>query len=232
MAKLTKADAARQLGISRTTLYKLIEQGKVSPTADGLIDAAELVRVAPLLDVHHERSHTSVDIVDVDADTTTDERRGRPLSEHIGRPQLTDDERQLTSTYLALVDTLRTQLDTMRYELEAARAERQAARDERALLLQMLQEMQHRYDRLLEAPRSVPAPALPGAPPVASAPRGEMRRRIVALLQEYPEGLSPVQTRRLLGVDKDLGPTMKAMARDGLLQRVETGRYVISEGSP
>ena len=54
-----------------------------------------------------------------------------------------------------------------------------------------------------------------------------MRRRIVALLQEHPEGLSPAQTRRLLSVDKDLGSTMKAMARDGLLRRVETGRYVL-----
>ena len=53
-----------------------------------------------------------------------------------------------------------------------------------------------------------------------------MRRRIVALLQEHPAGLSPVQARQRLGVDKDLGPTMKAMARDGLLRRVETGRYV------
>ena len=42
----------------------------------------------------------------------------------------------------------------------------------------------------------------------------------MALLQEYPEGLSPVQTRQLLGVVKDLGQTMKAMARDGLLGRV------------
>jgi hypothetical protein len=63
------------------------------------------------------------------------------------------------------------------------------------------------------------------------APGGDMRRRIVALLQEHPEGLSPMQTRRLLGVDKDLGSTMKAMVRDGLLRRVETGRYVVSEGS-
>jgi len=31
MAKLTPADAARQLGIARSTLYKLIEQSKVSP---------------------------------------------------------------------------------------------------------------------------------------------------------------------------------------------------------
>jgi predicted transcriptional regulator of viral defense system len=53
-----------------------------------------------------------------------------------------------------------------------------------------------------------------------------MRRRIVALLQEHPEGLSPAQTRQLLGVDKSLADTMGGMARDGLLQRVETGRYV------
>jgi hypothetical protein len=43
MAKLTEADAARQLGISRTTLYKLIDQGKSTATPDGLIDDAELV---------------------------------------------------------------------------------------------------------------------------------------------------------------------------------------------
>ena len=54
MARLTKADAVRQLGISRITLYKLIDQGKVSATPDGLIDDAELVRVPPLLDVHRE----------------------------------------------------------------------------------------------------------------------------------------------------------------------------------
>jgi hypothetical protein len=52
-----------------------------------------------------------------------------------------------------------------------------------------------------------------------------MRRRMVALLQDHPEGLSPAQVRRLLVVDKDLGATMKAMARDGLLRRIELGRY-------
>src|SRR5262245_52123266 len=45
MAKLTKTQAARQLHISRTTLYKLIDEGKLSATPDGLIDTAELVRV-------------------------------------------------------------------------------------------------------------------------------------------------------------------------------------------
>jgi hypothetical protein len=96
---------------------------------------------------------------------------------------------------------------------------------------QMLHEMQHRYDRLLEAPRSAPGPASPLGPRAAVvdiAPRGVIRRRIVALFQEHPEGLSPAQARQLLGIDKDLGSMMKAMARDGLLQRVATGRYAVA----
>jgi hypothetical protein len=66
-----------------------------------------------------------------------------------------------------------------------------------------------------------------GAPAATPVSRDDMRRRIVALLQEHPEGLSPVQTRQLLGIAKDLGSTMKAMVRDGLLRRVETGRYAV-----
>ena len=31
----------------------------------------------------------------------------------------------------------------------------------------------------------------------------------------------------MLGVEKDLGSTMKAMVRDGLLRRIETGRYSV-----
>ena len=52
-----------------------------------------------------------------------------------------------------------------------------------------------------------------------------MRQRIVALLQDHPEGLSPAQTRRLLGIAKPLANTMTAMARDGLLRRLGTGLY-------
>jgi hypothetical protein len=53
--------------------------------------------------------------------------------------------------------------------------------------------------------------------------RGDMRQRIVTLLRDYPEGLSPMQTQQLLGVDKALRSTMKAMVRDGLLTRVALG---------
>ena len=99
----------------------------------------------------------------------------------------------------------------------------------------MVQDMQRRYDRLIEAPRSTtPAPpSRPQSPPALShpavpgtVPRGTMRRRIVALLQDHPEGLSTSEMRDLLGVDKSLTDTCLGMLRDGLRQRVERGRYV------
>jgi hypothetical protein len=213
MAKLTKADAARQLGIARSTLYKLIDQGKVSPTPDGLVDQAELVRVAAYADTIKGRPRTSAD---------------------------------------ALVDILREQIQTLRDELQEARAERQAAREREALLLHMLQEMQHRYDRLLDMPRPSPqespqdapgatqarrrpeSPPRPQRPPQGRPeaqggdPRGDMRRRIVALLQDHPEGLTPAEIRSLLGVDKSLADTCLGMLRYGLVQRVGRGRYVVA----
>ena len=98
---------------------------------------------------------------------------------------------------------------------------------------QMLHEMQHRYDRLLEAPRTAPLPKPAPDPQSRSTgptetPRGEVRRCIVALLREHPEGLTPAEMRSLLGVDKDLGDTCLGLRRDGLGQRVGPGRYVVA----
>ncbi len=53
-----------------------------------------------------------------------------------------------------------------------------------------------------------------------------MRRRIVTLLQEHPEGLTPAEMRTVLGVDKSLADPCLGMWRYGLLQRVGRGRYV------
>jgi transposase-like protein len=78
MAQLTKADAARQLGIARSTLYKLIAQGKVSATPDGMIDQAELVRVAAYVDTLKERTRTSVDTLEASAQRHAETPYGRP----------------------------------------------------------------------------------------------------------------------------------------------------------
>ena len=200
MAKLSKVDAAKAAGVSRQTLYTYIKDNRLSVDADGLIDTAELLRAGFTLRTLHEI--------------------GRPIAAPAGQP--------LTSR-MDTLDVYQDMIAMLKQQLSEAQAREQAARDREALLLQMLHETQQQNQRLLDMPRSAPAPASPGPgiPAAASAPRGDMRRRIVALLQEHPEGLSPVQTRQRLGVAKDLGSTMKAMVRDGLLRRVETGRYVV-----
>ena len=98
MATLTKAEAARQLGISRTTLYKLIDQGTLSATPDGLIDTAELGRVLSTLDVHPARPHTRLGTASMDAALQDNEHRERP--EHLSseRQPWTSSERPLTSS--------------------------------------------------------------------------------------------------------------------------------------
>jgi hypothetical protein len=162
----------------------------------------------------------------VDTQYRYDEHRERPpdpVHEHRWTPV---HERQWTSTD-SLVDVLREQLQRAQ-ERERAYEERERAyQDHIARLTAMLHDAHQQNQRLLDMPRSAPVPG-PGlrAPAAPEGSRGDMRRRIVALLQDHPEGLSPAQVRRLLAVDKDLGATMKAMARDGLIRRVQTGWYL------
>jgi hypothetical protein len=243
MVTLTKAEAARQLGISRTALYKLIDQGKLSATPEGLIDTAELVRVISTVNVHRERSHTSLDRPALDAAISGEEHHERPAPMSSERQPWTSSERQLTSTYEHLVDILREQL-------QAAQERERAYQEHIAQLTTMLEQAHQQNQRLLDLPRTPPPASLqapPGAtqrptpapgPPAhqdtpqrpreaqAGDPRGAMRRRIVALLHEHPEGLTPAEIRDRLGVGRSLGDTLLEMLRYGLVQRVGHGTYV------
>jgi len=198
MARLTKTDAARQLGIARATLYKLIAQGKVSPTSDGLIDQAELVRVAPYIDTLHERTRSPKDVYER-PQTSPDTSPLRPKdTEDIHTAQHTEDvyrrlqtgvferlqtsidtpERLQTSTD-TLVDILRDQLRVMQErEREQTRLYEQrelAYREHIAQLTAMLHEAHQQNQRLLDMPRLAPQEA-PQAPPGATqAPRRPAR---------------------------------------------------------
>jgi hypothetical protein len=62
--------------------------------------------------------------------------------------------------------------------------------------------------------------------------RGGMRRRIVALLQEHPEGLSADQIRVYLNAEKPLGDTLQGMRRQGKVRTRGAGkgmRYVAGD---
>jgi hypothetical protein len=209
MAKLSITDAARVTGVSRVTLHRYIKAGKLSRSADGTVDTAELLRIGLVL-----QPDTVLQPVNLQRDVTPPETR------------------PVTSPDSA---TLQQLLTVLQRELDAAHAREEAAREREAVLLQMLQQLQQQNQRLLDMPSSRGTPqSSPEAshrpePRTAVAPRdprGDTRRRIVALLREYPEGLTPAEIRDFLGVDRPLSDTLLGMRRYGLVQRVGRGRYV------
>jgi hypothetical protein len=226
MATLTKAEAARQLGISRTTLYKLIDHGQLSATPEGLIDTAEPGRVLSTLDVHPARPLPPVDTSTMDTSPSHSEHAERPVNMSSERQPWTSSEHQLTSSYRDLVDILREQL-------QAAQERERDYREHIARLTAMLDQAHQQNQRLLDMPRTPAPPPTPAPQPTpahtaapAGDPRGAMRRQLVALLAEYPQGLTRHEIQRLLGVDRNLSDTLSGMLRYKLLRRVERGRYV------
>jgi len=220
MAKLSKVDAAKAAGVSRQTLYTYINDSRLSVDADGLIDTAELLRAGFTLRTLHEIRRQD----------------GEPIGQ-----QLTSRLDAL-DVYQDMITLLKQQLSEAQAREQAALEREKIARDREALLLHMLQEMHQRTDRLLDIRRTPPPPYAPPArtspakpPGAARSPstdtRGSMRQRIVTLLQEHPEGLTPAQIRDQLGVQRPLGDTLLGMLRYGLVERVGRGRYVAAAPS-
>src|SRR5437016_2480464 len=132
MAKLTISDAARVTGVSRVTLHRYIKAGKLSRSADGTIDTAELLRVGLVL--HHDTALHPV----------TEQRDATPSA----TPPVTSPDPA----------TLQQLITMLQRELDAAHAREEAAREREALLLQMLQQLQQQNQRLLDMPRTPTAP--------------------------------------------------------------------------
>jgi len=161
MAKLTIADASRVAGVARSTLYRAIQAGRLSTDADGSIDTAELLRAGYTL---QRSAQQTTDVALHDATSRTTDARHHISSVDMQTFRATQQERAM----------LRLERDMLHQQLEAAqmheqaamarereaREEQQAARNREALLLHMLQDMQHRYDRLLEAPRTPVPPQI------------------------------------------------------------------------
>jgi hypothetical protein len=195
MAKLSITEAARICNVARTTIQRAVKTGRLSLDAEHRVDTAELLRVGYQLDaaVLHAASQQ---------DTTYTQHHAAP--QHSTMPQQ-DAAPQDLRLLRHERDALQRERDLLMQQLDMLRSMHQTTQQQLTQAQQVLHEMQHRYDRLLEAPRP-PSPATPAAqiPTVLDAPRGEMRRRILALLQDHPAGLSPAQTRQMLGVDKTL----------------------------
>jgi hypothetical protein len=225
MALLTVVDAVRLTGVSRAQLYRYLKAGRISRTPEGFLDTAELLRAGLMLQMRDETVPVSMT--------------------HEETPAVSSD---VSAVSLPALERL---IDVLQRELDTARLLLREAHERETLLLQMLSQVQQQNQRLLDMPHSAPqepvqapqrpppaqrtslASSRPQEPPAAQGvdPRGAMRRRIVALLQEHPEGLTPREIRDRLGVDRSLADTCLGMLRYGLVQRVGQGRYVAAEPS-
>lgn len=232
MAKLTISDAARACRVARSTLQRAVNAGRLSLDPDHHVDTAELIRAGYTLhaarqDETRRTRHAALQDAAPRSSSTQQDAADAPAPDAV-LMQHTIDALERENALL------RVALDAAAAREQDARANAQAARDERTLLLQMLQDMQHRYDRLLDMPRPTsppqpspaPQPAPARTPAPAGDPRGAMRRRIIEVLQTHPEGLTSAQLQIALGVERSLTDTCIGMCRDGLLRRVEWGRYV------
>src|SRR5215831_9124659 len=232
MATLTITDAARVTGVSRMLLYRYIKSGKLSRTPEGLLDTAELLRAGLLLHTSDVTS-TVTPLHDVTPLPVTPETR---VTSAVTPPVTAS----VTPTDSSEIRTLERLIDVLQCELDAARARE-------TLLLQMLSQFHQQNQRLLDMPRqdlqaapaamptrgsslgTLSAPGVPTRPPGTpyTDARGTMRREIIALLHDHPKGLTPAAMRTLLGATKRLAQTCLGMRRDGLLRRVERGRYAL-----
>jgi hypothetical protein len=162
MAKLTLSDAARACGVARTTIQRAVKTGRLSLDAEHLVDTAELLRVGYQVDaaVLHAASQ-------------------QPPRQTPQNAALTDSIPQRSDAAPLEFQLLRQERDMLQQErnrlaqqVDVLLALHQTTQQQLTQAQQMLHEMQHRYDRLLEAPRPVPTPAPPGARVSSPPPPG------------------------------------------------------------
>jgi excisionase family DNA binding protein len=204
MRTFTLAEAARFVGTSRGTLYRLIKSGRLVCTSAGGPGKTSTI--------------------------TEDELRQAgfqvpPEVEHLGR--VPDIQRTSpTTSYDTSQETFRLQVLEQRVE----HLERYIARLEREinLVFDLFKSGVGQHESASAPPMSTPAPSVPARS--EARPLTGLRQQIVTLLRQHPDGLSPTQVREALKLEKDMADTLRHMARDGILKRIETGRYVVAEG--
>jgi DNA-binding transcriptional MerR regulator len=164
MAKLSITEAARVTGVSRVTLHRYIKAGKLSRSADGTIDTAELLRVGLVL-----HPDTVLQPETLQREVTS------PTTPTVTAPDAATLQRLLT---------------VLQRELEAAHAREAAAQERETLLLQMLSQLQQQNQRLLDMPRTGPAPVRTHRPPRSGPSAYDPSPAIARIVALRQQGLS------------------------------------------
>jgi transcriptional regulator with XRE-family HTH domain len=179
MAKLTLSEAARACGVARTTIQRAVKTGRLSLDAEHLVDTAELLRVGYQVDaaVLHAAAPQSP----------------RQTPQNAAPPYSTPQRSDAASQELQLVrqerDLLQQERNRLAQQVDVLLTLHQTTQQQPTQAQQMLYEMQHRYDRLLEAPRPAPAPPMPVSGPLprpdaAPSPQDPVLAQILRWRQE------------------------------------------------
>jgi hypothetical protein len=203
MRTFTLAEAARLLRTSRSVLYRKIDEGVLTYTSGGgpgktSTVTEEALRLAGF---------------DVPPEVERLERLPDALRTSSGSSQGTSQDAHRLQTLEQRVGHLERLTGRLEHELD--------------LVVTMVKSLIGQAGSLPATPPK-PPPSPQSILPARPRPLSQMRQRIVDLLRQHPEGMSPAQVRQALETEKDLGDTMGGMARDGLLTK-EVGRYRVSE---
>jgi excisionase family DNA binding protein len=203
MRTFTIAEAARLLGTSRSVLYRKIDEGVLTYTSGGGPGKTSTVTEEALrsagFDVPPVVEHL--------------ERLPDALRTSPGSSQGTSQDAQRLQTLEQRMGHLERLTGRLEHELD--------------LVVTMLKSLIGQAGSLPVIPPNPPLSPQPSLP-TRPRPLSQMRQQIVDLLRQHPEGMSPAQVRQALRTEKDLSDTLGGMARDGVLTRVEMGRYVVA----
>jgi excisionase family DNA binding protein len=202
MRTFTIAEAARLLGTSRSVLYRKIDEGVLTYTSGGGPGKTSTVTEEAL----------KLAGFDVPPDVVHLERLSDALRTSPSLSQGTSRDAYRLQTLEQRMGHLERLTGRLEHELDLV-----------VTMLKSLIGQAELFPVTPPQPPPSPQPSLPTRP----RPLSQMRQQIVNLLRQHPAGLSPAEVRQALRTEKNLADTIGGMARDGILKRIETGRYVV-----
>lgn len=158
MAVLTLRDAARQVGVSRATIYRAVKEGRLSATVrphDGqkLVDTAELLRVFGSLTPRQPETGGET----AGETGPRDGPRQPETAPPVIRYQTADDRRR--EAEIADSVALRAELASARDTIRRLEQQAQEARDREAKLMELAQSatrlLEHREAQAVPPPRGI-----------------------------------------------------------------------------
>ena len=216
MTKLSISEAARACGVARTTLQRAIRTGRLSLDTEHRVDTSELLRAGYQVDA------AALHAV-MQRDHAVTPQNAAPLRSSTPQPDATQQE-------LALLrqerDMLQRENTRLVQQVEVLLTMQQGTQQHLTQAQQMLHDMQQRYDRLLEAPRTSPAVvgSRPAPQPVQDVhPATSLGaippawQQIIDYVRSVNRAVTPAEVQQALGLAQTPRHMLNRMVQRGIL---------------